>query len=191
MNSGDTQGRDPYEGTEPNWNRKPNPVLVQELSFKKAGRALDVGAGDGAEAIWLVKHGWPTTALEPSPIALDRARQNGARAGAGVDWLAGSVADADLPAGGFELVVCCNPTLTRDAAARLPDLVTPGGTLLVIQDADPEAVPGFDATEHLDMDGFRALVAEGWTVELDHTRPRTGSGNEGTGEDLVLRATKG
>lgn len=55
------------------WSGQPNGSLVAEVADLEPGTALDVGCGEGADAIWLAHQGWKVTALDPSAVALDRA----------------------------------------------------------------------------------------------------------------------
>ena len=71
-------------------------ALVDEAAGLAPGRALDVGCGEGADAIWLASQGWRTTGLDVSIVALERARANGAKAGVDVEWLHAGLLDADL-----------------------------------------------------------------------------------------------
>lgn len=48
----------------------PNPVLVSEATELPPGQALDVRCGEGADALWLARHGWQVTAIDVSPTAL-------------------------------------------------------------------------------------------------------------------------
>src|SRR5674476_1276887 len=54
--------REPIESSEP------DPTLVGEIGSLRPGRALDLGAGDGRNAIWLARHGWQVTAVDLSLI---------------------------------------------------------------------------------------------------------------------------
>ena len=54
------------------WSGNPNGTLVNEIDGLAAGRALDVGAGEGGDAVWLAEHGWQVTANDISQRALDR-----------------------------------------------------------------------------------------------------------------------
>ena len=54
------------------WSGNPNGTLVKEASGLAPGRALDVGAGEGADAFWLAEQGWTVTASDISQLALDR-----------------------------------------------------------------------------------------------------------------------
>lgn len=51
----------------------PNGVLVTEVTGLPPGRALDVGCGEGADAIWLASRGWQVTAVDISRVAVERA----------------------------------------------------------------------------------------------------------------------
>src|SRR3954468_4007884 len=65
------------------WSGQPNGRLVAEAAGLTPGRALDVGCGEGADAIWLAQRGWTVTAIDISDVAVSRARQAGELAGGG------------------------------------------------------------------------------------------------------------
>src|SRR6202012_1198731 len=44
------------------WSGNPNGTLVNEVSGLAPGRALDVGAGEGGDALWLAPPRWDGTA---------------------------------------------------------------------------------------------------------------------------------
>ena len=59
------------------WSGNPNGTLVNEISGLAPGRALDVGAGEGGDALWLAEQGWSVTASDISQRALDRVERRG------------------------------------------------------------------------------------------------------------------
>ncbi|MGH3165641.1 MAG: class I SAM-dependent methyltransferase [Trebonia sp.] len=63
------------------WSGKPNPTLVSEIGALKPGTALEVGAGEGADAIWLAKQGWTVTGVDISTPAGRRCRRGRNAAG--------------------------------------------------------------------------------------------------------------
>jgi SAM-dependent methyltransferase len=71
-----------YRGSELVWTAQPNRFVADELGELPPGRALDLGAGEGRNAVRLAERGWRVTAVDFSPVALDKARRL-ARAGAG------------------------------------------------------------------------------------------------------------
>src|SRR5579862_3207268 len=56
------------------WSGRPNGRLVVEVGSLTPGRALDVGCGEGADAIWLALRGWTVTAIDISAVAIGRAQ---------------------------------------------------------------------------------------------------------------------
>ncbi len=172
-----------YRATEQIWSGEPNGALVAEVGGLPAGRALDVGCGEGADAVWLARRRWQVTALDVSGVALDRARRHARDAGVPVTWLHAGLLEADLPRGGFDLVSAQYPVLLRtpDAVAEhtLLDLVAPGGTLLVVHHAvDVHALPGhahaggFDPATYVLPADVAAVLDEGCGCRYDGALPR-------------------
>lgn len=181
------------------WSGEPNAALVAEVSDLPPGTALDVGCGEGADAIWLARRGWRVTAVDISQVALDRGRRAAAAAGVEVEWR-----QADLPAdaidGRFDLVSAQYPVLRHapgDPGIRLLlDAVAPGGTLLVVHhdlDAGGHAHRHFDPSEYVRPDDVAAhLDGEHWEVVVherrDRVRPEGSPGPDVP--DVVLRARR-
>ncbi len=117
--------------------RKPNALLVEEVANLTAGTALDLGCGQGGDAIWFARQGWHVTAVDVSASALALAADHAAAAGVAeaIDWERHDLA-VSFPSGSFDLVSACylhspvempREQVLRSAAAA----VAPGGTLLV------------------------------------------------------------
>ncbi|PSK98930.1 methyltransferase family protein [Murinocardiopsis flavida] len=130
------------------WSGNPNVALVRETADLAPGRALELGCGEGADAVWLAEQGWQVTAADVSGTVLDRAARRAAEAGVAdrVDWQRHDLGST-MPEGLFDLVsaqflysvgdVPREQILRRAAAA-----VAPGGVLLVVGHA------GFPDWEH-------------------------------------------
>src|SRR5680860_1021428 len=56
-------------------------VRSAEVADLPPGRALDLAAGEGRNAIWLAERGWQVDALDFSEVALSKARQISERRG--------------------------------------------------------------------------------------------------------------
>lgn len=168
------------------WSGRPNWALVSLVADLPPGRVLDVGCGEGADAVWLARRGWQVTALDPSSVALDRAREAAADAGVGLALHHATLETAALPAETFDLVTASYPALPLDGHPlhRLTELVSPGGTLLVVHHADVDRdralSHGFDPDTLLGPDAVAAGLGPGWEVVLDERRPRQITGGAGT-----------
>ncbi|MEV7197652.1 class I SAM-dependent methyltransferase [Streptomyces sp. NPDC093510] len=184
------------------WSGNPNGVLVAEAAGLTPARALDVGCGEGADAIWLARGGWDVTALEVSGVALERAVTHARDAGVTVRWVHAALTEAPLPRASFDLVSAQYPALLRtpDAAAEraLLDAVAPGGVLLLVHHAgmdahQPEQDSAFDPADYVWPSMVAALLDDDWQVEVDEERPRAapdgGAGAHHT-DDVVLRARR-
>ncbi|WP_111768587.1 class I SAM-dependent methyltransferase [Nakamurella deserti] len=189
-----------YADRERLWSGNPNGALVAEVADLTPGRVLDVGCGEGADAVWLARQGWDVTALEVSGVALDRARGHARDAGVDIRWVHAGLAEAELAAGSFDLVSAQYPALPRtpDAAAEraLLRAVAPGGVLLLVHHAGMESAEpreGFDPLAYVWPSMVTAALDDGWAIEVDEVRPRVipdgGAGAHHT-DDLVVRARR-
>jgi 2-polyprenyl-3-methyl-5-hydroxy-6-metoxy-1,4-benzoquinol methylase len=73
-----------YSDRQQLWSGQPNGSLVAEVAGLTPGRVLNVGCGEGADAVWLARRGWDVTALEVSGVALERAAGHARDAGLAV-----------------------------------------------------------------------------------------------------------
>jgi len=67
-----------YSAADRVWARRPNATLVREVRGLPPRRALDLGCGEGGDAVWLARNGWRVTAVDVSPTALRRAADHAA-----------------------------------------------------------------------------------------------------------------
>ncbi len=183
------------------WSGQPNGALVAEVDAVTPGRVLDVGCGEGADAIWLARKGWHVTGLEVSGIALQRAARHARDAGVDVRWVHAGLAEAGLAPGSFDLVSAQYPALQRtpDGAAERAMLaaVAPGGTLLLVHHAGFESQPAhdarFDPADYVWPAMVAALLDADWEVQVDEQRPRVvpdGGAGAHHVDDVVLRARR-
>ncbi len=179
--------QDPYATAEKMWSGRPNQALLAEApAVPSGGKALDVGCGEGADAVWLAQQGWAVTAIDLWASGIARGRTAAADAGVDVEWLVGPFEDARLT--GFDFVTTCYPAFTRNPEASaeqaLLAAVRPGGTLLVVHHAEVDAerarLHDHDPDAVVTIDQVRdAAVAAGWRVDTDDLRERdlpTGAG---------------
>ncbi|WP_425463552.1 class I SAM-dependent methyltransferase [Micromonospora palomenae] len=143
-----------YQRRERIWSGRANPHLVDIVDPLPAGTALDLGCGEGADAIWLAGHGWQVTAVDVSTTALERAAAEAATAGvaARIDFQRHDLTRT-FPEGVFDLVSAQflqsplefpRAEVLR-AAARA---VAPGGRLLIVEHGE---VPPWSRLAHPDV----------------------------------------
>lgn len=190
------------------WSGNPNGALVAEVGGMPAGRALDVGAGEGGDAVWLAEQGWRVTASDISERALSRVGEEARRRGLDVDLLHADANGLDpFPAQAFDLVSAQYASLPRTPDARgvrnLLAAVAPGGTLLVVShdleplrtpvDVDAQSRP-FDPDAYVRVEDVAAALAASskWDVEVHETRPRPPGAASASHhvDDVVLRARR-
>ena len=186
-----------YEAAEQLWSGAPNPALVEAATTRTPGRALDVGCGEGADAVWLAANGWDVTALDVAGVALERAARHAQEAAVSVTWIHAGLIEAQLAQGSFDLVSAQYPVLARtataDAERKLMGAVAPGGTLTVVHHADFHVDDGdhhgFNPADYVGPWDVAPLL-DGWQIEVNEIRPRTLATGAGAGhtEDVVLIA---
>ena len=189
------------EGDGAMWSGRPNGRLVVEVAGLTPGRALDVGCGEGADAIWLARNGWTVTAIDVSEVAVGRAREAAEQVGAAVEWICGDALQVAFPAGSFDLVSMQYPALPKaagEAAVRaLLDAVRPGGLLVAVyHDLDDEhrehmKSRGYDPADYVDLGDLVHLLAQDFTVELHAVEPRIDPPPDNPHiADVILRARR-
>jgi SAM-dependent methyltransferase len=78
-----------YRASELVWSAGPNQFVEAELADLPPGRALDLAAGEGRNAIWLARRGWQVTAVDFSQGGLDKGRI--LADGLDIDWVCADV----------------------------------------------------------------------------------------------------
>lgn len=125
-----------YASTELVWSAGPNVFVEDRTAGLAPGRALDVAAGEGRNAVWLAEQGWDVTAVDFSPVGVETGRKVARRRGVDVDWRVQDATRWQPDPQAFDLVLVIYLQLPGDerrAAHRLAaSAVTPGGTLLVV-----------------------------------------------------------
>lgn len=125
-----------YSVTETMWSEEPNVFLVEKVSDLEPGRALDLGCGEGRNALWLAQRGWDVTAVDFSQVAIDRGRRWAERRGVTVDFRTGDVIDFEPEPETFDLVIVFYLQLPHDEVdtvlTHASAALAPGGSILVV-----------------------------------------------------------
>lgn len=195
-----------YGSEERVWSGNPNPLLVREVAALPPGTALDLGCGEGADAIWLARHGWRVIAVDVSATALRRGAEHAADAGLAdrVAWERHDLSRT-FPTGSFDLVSAQflhSPVAAegeRDAILRrAATAVAPGGLLLVVGHAGWPSWQEEPPFEHHFPTTGEVLAAldlepDRWYVELEEVVERElpdPDGRPGRRADNVLRVRR-
>lgn len=195
-----------YAGSDQVWSGRANRTVTDVAAGLTPGRALDLGCGEGADVIWLARHGWDATGVDISPTAVRRATAAAETLGLAAEVIRFHAADLSSWTAGrqYDLVTASflhSPVqLPREAILRrAAELVAPGGHLLVVAHAAPppwsthahehEGGPAHQfptPQEELDV---LALDPTDWSTAVAEIRSRTAAdpdGREAVLEDSVL-----
>ncbi|QWS33750.1 class I SAM-dependent methyltransferase [Curtobacterium aetherium] len=201
-------------GDSPIWSGRPNASLVDTVQPLAPGAdtdgsgvptALDLGSGEGGDALWLAAQGWRVTAVDIAPNALARGRAEAERVGLGarVTWVQADLAEWDTEER-FDLVAASflHSSVSFPRAAvlrRATTFVAPGGHLVVVGHAGSPSWAS--AEEHVHAEPLvgpeeqveQLALGDGWTVEVAELRTRritAPDGSPATLDDSVVRVRR-
>lgn len=205
---------DRYAGSDRMWSGRVNATMADVVADLPPGRALDLGCGEGGDAVWLAEQGWQVTALDVSPTAVARGADGAASRGVGdrITWIADDLATwstedtFDLVTASFlhSTVALPRTPILRRAAARVRE----HGHLLLVShvfetedDYPPWADRGDGAGSHdhgpsgphhpvlltpVEEVAELALDPQEWTVEVQEVRRREATSPDGS-QKAVLK----
>jgi SAM-dependent methyltransferase len=132
-----------YAGRERIWSGRVNARLAEIAAQLPPGRALDLGCGEGGDALWLAERGWHVVAVDISDTALQRAAADAETRGL-TDRIVFAQHDLaeSFPEGTFDLVSAqfLHSKLPLDRTAilnRAAQAISAGGMLLIVDHAGP------------------------------------------------------
>ncbi|MFK8907535.1 class I SAM-dependent methyltransferase [Streptomyces sp. YS-3] len=184
---------------------RPNVRLTETATGLVPGDALDLGCGEGGDALWLAAQGWRVTATDISAVAVERLSDLADAHGLG-DRLTAVRYDlhTSFPPGAFDLVSAhylhTPHVLDRAAVLRsAAHAVRPGGRLLVV-DHGSAAPWSWNQDPQTRYPSPREVAAEvelaphTWTVERADAARRIATGPGGrtaevTDHVLLIRRT--
>ncbi|MDX6360973.1 MAG: hypothetical protein QOH37_4027 [Nocardioidaceae bacterium] len=188
-----------YRTSELLWSAGPNQFVEAELADVAPGRAVDLAAGEGRNAIWLARRGWQVTAVDFSQVALDKGRE--IAGDLAVTWVC---ADAttwreDTSYDVSVLAYLQLPATERRAAHRNAfAALRPGGTLLVVAHDSTNLAEGTGGPQDpsvlltaddvlADLDGEAFEVIRAGRVGREVAQPEGGSR---TAFDALVRVVR-
>jgi SAM-dependent methyltransferase len=131
------------KGSAPNWDSiylnaegkvpvNPSSLVLESTASLRPGAALDVGMGNGRNAIYLARKGWKVTGIDLSATAVKQAQQEAAKLKVDFDARAADVEKMNLGRERYDLIVCMyvHMVAVRNAK-KFIDALRPGGLLIV------------------------------------------------------------
>jgi SAM-dependent methyltransferase len=141
-----------FDDPKSQFNRQPSRLLVEALRDRKPGVAIDLGMGEGRNAIFLAQQGWNVTGVDLSDVAVGQARKRATELGVGLEAHIEDLDKFDFGRERWDLITVFYMHAwyhfsKLDTAQRLRDALKPGGLLVVEGFAGGEA--GFKTNELL------------------------------------------
>lgn len=191
-----------YRGSELVWRAEPNRFVEEELAgLKPVGRAVDLAAGEGRNAVWLAERGWEVDAVDFSAVALEKAARLAAVRGVRLRTVHADLTawEPSEPAYDLALIAYLHvpwPQLTG-VLTRAATAVRQGGTLLLVghDAANPEH--GHGGPQDPRVLYTAGQVADVWRPYADILRAETvrrpvtdAEGRSHTALDALVRAVR-
>ena len=136
-----------YEQSERIWGAEANRTLVSEVRTMVPGRALDLGCGEGRNAVWLATQGWTVTGVDFSEVGLDKARRLAEAERATVEWELADLRTYTPAPDAYDLVVVLYLHLPveerRSVHAAAAAALGVGGAILVLGHDESNLTNGY------------------------------------------------
>ncbi len=176
-----------YRSTDLVWSAGPNAFVAELCADLPAGRSIDLAAGEGRNALWLAERGWTSTAVDFSPVAIDKALAIAERRGVTIEGVVADLDDYVPTPAGYDLVLVAYLQLPDDRLApilrRAAAAVAPGGTFLLVNHDAENLEHGYggpqDAAVLTTPDQVVASLGDGFTVERAEVAKRVVSTDDG------------
>lgn len=188
-----------YREWERLWRPEPSRELEALVEERGPGRALDLAAGEGRNALYLAQEGWEVTAVDFSEVAVERGRELTEELSLSVDWQVADLTEYEPSRGAFDLVSLFYLQIPWSEMVRIvgsaAQAVRPGGTFLLVGHDRTNIIDGVGGPQDPDvlytpeeitplLQGFRIERAEQTRNPVDH------GPEEGTQIDCVVKAIR-
>ena len=136
-----------YEKSDLIWGAAANRTLVSEVGTMVRGRALDLGCGEGRNAVWLARQGWTVTGVDFSEVGLEKGRRLAEAEGVTVEWELADLRTYTPAADAYHLVVVLYLHLPADERrsvhAAAAAALRAGGAIIVLGHDESNLTDGY------------------------------------------------
>jgi 2-polyprenyl-3-methyl-5-hydroxy-6-metoxy-1,4-benzoquinol methylase len=126
----------------------PSVFMMESTKGLEPGKALDVGAGQGRNAVWLAQQGWDVTGIDISEVGLAVAAANAEKAGTRIATVKTTYQDFDFGTEQWDLIVMIlswAPVSDPEFVARLNASLCPGGVVVFehVLETEKQSFPAY------------------------------------------------
>lgn len=161
-----------FSSANPKFQTAPSKLLVEAVTNRKPGRALDVAMGQGRNSIFLAKLGWDVTGFDTSKTGLAQARKAATEAGVRVKTVLASDEEFEFGTEQWDLIAILYP-IEKRSIYRVRQALKTGG-LVVVECGHKEAGNAsfeYETNELLKIfEGFQILKYEDSVGEHEWAR---------------------
>ena len=188
-----------YQGSEYLWAIDPNRFVAAHTLPLRPGRALDLAAGEGRNAVWLATRGWQVTAVDFSAVGMAKADRLAEDHGVTVETVVADVTTHPFDDEAWDLVVIAYLQLPaqgrQGVVTRAAGALAPGGSLVLVAHDRENLERGHGGPQSPDV-LYDADETVGWLGDLDVAvatvvgRPVPGEGVEHVALDTLVVARR-
>lgn len=185
-----------FSGDEFLFGAEPNEYVVETCSDLEPTTALDLGCGEGRNAVWLAAQGHTVTAVDVSPVGLAKAEQLSVARDVAVDWVCADLAEYEPAQKSYGLVVLSyihvDPSLRVPLHAKAARSLMPGGRIVVVGHHVRNLEEGIGGPQNPDILLTEDLMEsdfKGMSIARNETVERAVADASMTALDLVFVAT--
>lgn len=168
-----------YAAKELVWTANANRFLVAEAENLAPGRALDLAAGEGRNAVWLAERGWTVRAVDLSDVAIEKGKKLAAARNVAdkIEFEAADLRGYEPGRHRFDLVVLMYLQLPRaelaPILARAARAVAPGGTFVLVGHDSANLEHGYGGPQNPDVlyTAQEVVAALGGEIEIEKAGP--------------------
>jgi SAM-dependent methyltransferase len=120
-----------YLEDKPGFNVEPTAFLVEVVKNLKLGDALDVGMGQGRNALFLAKQGWSVTGFDVSEVGVAQAREQAKNSGLTVNCIVQSSEEFNWGKDRWDLIVVTYFPQLRRSVPKIIESLRPGGLVVI------------------------------------------------------------